>query len=142
MRETRTPRLTWRGLETWHGRDTVTLADERASNGEHKLRPTPARQSSTLPMSGDWKRSYGAASGAPRTERRGNRDATPIATVPVVDSTVSCDLRQQMCGPKAVVGDLAPVGSFDFVAAAEMRPPDQSSQHEILLPLAPKVTPP
>ena len=38
-------------------------------------------------MSGDWKRSYGAASGAPRTERRGNRDATPTATAPVVDST-------------------------------------------------------
>ena len=47
VRETRTPRLTWRGLETWHGRDTVTLANERARNGEHKLRPTPARQSST-----------------------------------------------------------------------------------------------
>jgi hypothetical protein len=40
-------------------------------------------------MSGDWKRSHGVASGAPRTERRGNRDATPIATAPVVDSTVS-----------------------------------------------------
>jgi len=93
VRETRTPRLTWRGLETWHGRDTVTLADERASNGEHKLRPTPARQSSTLPMSGDWKRSYGAASGAPRTERRGNRDATPIATAPVVDSTRFATLK-------------------------------------------------
>ena len=38
-------------------------------------------------MSGDWKRSHGVASGAPRTERRGNRDATPIATAPVVDST-------------------------------------------------------
>ena len=24
-------RSTWRGLETWHGRDGVTLADERAS---------------------------------------------------------------------------------------------------------------
>ena len=23
-------RSTWRGLETWHGRDGVTLADERA----------------------------------------------------------------------------------------------------------------
>ena len=41
-------------------------------------------------MSGDWRRSHGVASGAPRTERRGNRDATPIATAPVVDSTV-CD---------------------------------------------------
>ncbi len=40
-------------------------------------------------MSGDWKRSYGMASGAPRTERRGNRDATPIATAPVVDSTIA-----------------------------------------------------
>ena len=34
MRENRTLRLTWRGLETWHGRDSVTLADERASNRE------------------------------------------------------------------------------------------------------------
>jgi hypothetical protein len=40
-------------------------------------------------MSGDWKRSHGVASGAPRTERRGNSDATPIATAPVVDSTRS-----------------------------------------------------
>ena len=40
-------------------------------------------------MSGDWRRSHGVASGAPRTERRGNRDATPIATAPVVDSTDS-----------------------------------------------------
>ena len=49
VREIRTLRLTRRGLETWQGRDAVTLADERASNGEHKHRPTPARQSSTLP---------------------------------------------------------------------------------------------
>ena len=39
-------------------------------------------------MSGDWKRSHGVASGAPQTERCGNRDATPIVTAPVVDSTV------------------------------------------------------
>ena len=30
MREIRTLRSTWRGLETWHGRDGVTLANERA----------------------------------------------------------------------------------------------------------------
>ena len=28
--EIRTLRSTWRGLETWQGRDAVTLADERA----------------------------------------------------------------------------------------------------------------
>ena len=42
-------RSTWRGLETWHGRDSGTLADERAkTNREPKLQPKPARQSSTL----------------------------------------------------------------------------------------------
>jgi hypothetical protein len=30
VREIRKLRSTWRGLETWHGRDAVTLADERA----------------------------------------------------------------------------------------------------------------
>ena len=30
MLEIRMLRSTWRGLETWHGRDAVTLADERA----------------------------------------------------------------------------------------------------------------
>ena len=30
MREIRMLRSTWRGLETWHGRDIVTLATERA----------------------------------------------------------------------------------------------------------------
>jgi hypothetical protein len=43
-------RSTWRGLETWHGRDGVTLANERARNREYELRPKPARQSSTLPV--------------------------------------------------------------------------------------------
>jgi hypothetical protein len=52
VREIRTLRSTWRGLETWHGRDSVTLANERARNREYKLRPKPARQSSTLPVSG------------------------------------------------------------------------------------------
>jgi hypothetical protein len=52
VREIRTLRSTWRGLETWHGRNSVTLANERASNREYKLRPKPARQSSTLPVRG------------------------------------------------------------------------------------------
>ena len=33
--EIRTPRSRWRGLETWHGRDAVTLADERARQQEN-----------------------------------------------------------------------------------------------------------
>ena len=45
-------RSTRRGLETWHGRDGVTLADEERANREHELRPKPARQSPTLPMGG------------------------------------------------------------------------------------------
>ena len=49
MREIRMLRSTWRGLETWHGRDTVTLANRKGrGNREYKLRPKPARQSSTL----------------------------------------------------------------------------------------------
>src|SRR5262249_20774404 len=47
--ENRTLRSKRRGLETWHGRNAGTLATERASNRESKPRPTPARQSSTLP---------------------------------------------------------------------------------------------
>jgi hypothetical protein len=52
VREIRMLRSTWRGLETWHGRDSVTLANERARNSENKLRPKPKRQSSTLPARG------------------------------------------------------------------------------------------
>jgi hypothetical protein len=51
-------------------------------------------------MSGDWKRSHGVASGAPRTERRGNRDATPIVTAPVVDSTGQRRLPSQSERPQ------------------------------------------
>ena len=87
VRENRMLRLTRRGLETWQGRDHVTLADERASNREHQLRPKPARQSSTLPMSGMWKRSHGSAIWASTDERVGNGDVQPTATAPHLDST-------------------------------------------------------
>jgi hypothetical protein len=59
VRENRTLRLTWRELETWHGRDIVALAYERARNCEHKHRPNPARQFSTLPVRGWWCNSTG-----------------------------------------------------------------------------------
>jgi hypothetical protein len=55
-------------------------------------------------MSGDWKRSHGVASGAPRTERRGHRDATPIATAPVVDSTELRHSRPAQIDPNATCG--------------------------------------
>src|SRR5664279_3013706 len=57
-------------------------------NREPKLRPKPAHQSSTLPMSEVWKRSHGRTNKAPPDERGGNRYVRPKATAPHLDSTI------------------------------------------------------
>src|ERR1700746_395865 len=56
-------------------------------------RPKPARQSSTLPVSGVWKRSHGRAREAPPDERGGNRYVRPTATAPHSDSTMKSGSR-------------------------------------------------
>jgi hypothetical protein len=66
-------------------------------------RAKPARQSSTLPMSGVWKRSQGRTSEAPPDERGGNRYAQPTATAPHLDSTVGCQCRGKDQRVKRVV---------------------------------------
>jgi hypothetical protein len=67
--------------------------------------------------SGDWKRSYGVASGAPRTERRGNSDVTPIATAPVVDSTEPVWQRDGCLN--GTIASTEERGSFGAVASSD-----------------------
>jgi len=78
-------------------------------------------------MSGDWKRSHGAASRAPRTERRGHRDATPTATAPVVDSTDSGRSRASQRGQDQICASARSKRSRVRAAAATAAPSGESN---------------
>jgi hypothetical protein len=87
VREIRPLRSTRRGLETWHGRDGVTLAAERASQrgtqtstytGAPVLDPTDERGRETELRQAGLRR---------RRERAVRVHRKPTTTAPVLDST-------------------------------------------------------
>ena len=84
MREIRMLRSTWRGLETWHGRDAVTLADERARQ--------QATRTSTY---------TGAPVSDPTCERLGVKFPGPTRhfASPINDLTVETQRTRTLCRP-------------------------------------------
>jgi hypothetical protein len=74
VRESCVLRSTRRGLETWHGRDGVTLADEKARQRGTQTSTYTGAPVLDLLMSGDGKRGDGHR---------------PLATAPILDSTVA-----------------------------------------------------
>jgi hypothetical protein len=90
VREIRMLRSTRRGLEPWHGRDGVTLADERArQRGTQTSTYTGAPVLDPTDEGDRGNRINGPASKAPPDERGGNRYAGPTGTAPHPYSTAT-----------------------------------------------------
>ena len=74
----------------------------------------PARQSSTLPMSGMWKRSHSRTSKAPPDERGGNRYVLPNATAPHVGSSLNNGSQDHSLVPAGRLVAFDPRSGFLF----------------------------